>query len=91
MHSRNYRGAALARLLQIVTLMYGGGRLTQRDFASVCECSERQIGRDLIALRLAGVPFDNSRARGYYLEGNWSPLRLALTLPEVITLFRVSA
>lgn len=86
MATRNYRGAALARLFQIVTLMYGGGRLTCRDFARACECSERQIGRDLTALRLAGVPFANDRQRGYYLEENWSPLRLSLTLQEVIAL-----
>lgn len=86
MHTRNYRGAALTRLFQIVTLLYGGGRLTQRDFAVACGCSERQIRRDLRALEQAGVPFTWERGPGYTLAPEWSPLRLSLTLQEVMAL-----
>jgi predicted DNA-binding transcriptional regulator YafY len=84
--SRNTRGAALARLFRIVTLMHGGGRLTQADFAEACECSDRQIRRDLLALREAGVLFDYDRARGYALDPGWSPFELSLTVTEVLAL-----
>lgn len=80
------RGVALARLFQIVTLMYGGGRLTQQDMAEVCGCSDRQIRRDLLVLQAAGVPFRSNRREGYRLEDDWSPLQLSLTLQEVLAL-----
>lgn len=86
MTSRTYRGVALARLFQMVTLMYGGGRLTQGDLAEACGCSDRQIRRYLDMLDLAGVPWARDYTRGYYLEDNWSPLRLSLQLPEVMAL-----
>src|SRR5579871_672085 len=86
MPPRNHRGAALGRLFKIVTLMYSGGRLMQRDFAEACECSERQIRRDLLVLEEAGVPFTCARKQGYRLDPQWSPLRLNLTLPEVLAL-----
>ena len=86
MTTRQRRGFALTRLFQILTLMYGGGRLTQHDFAVACDCSDRQIGRDLATLREIGIPFDCDRKRGYFLEDHWSPLRLTLTMPEVMAL-----
>jgi predicted DNA-binding transcriptional regulator YafY len=86
MATRHRRGTALTRLFQILTLMYGGGRLTQRDFAAACGCCERQIGRDLKTLHEIGVPFDYDRQRGYFLEEHWSPLRLTLTVQEVMAL-----
>ena len=86
MATRHRRGIALTRLFQIITLMYGGGRLTGRDFAAACGCSERQIGRDLATLRDCGVPFSCSRQRGYFLEEHWSPLLLTLTMQEVMAL-----
>ena len=86
MATSQQRGVALTRLFQILTLMYGGGRLTQRDLAVACGCSERQVGRDLNILREIGVPFDCTRKHGYFLEEHWSPLRLTLTTPEVMAL-----
>jgi predicted DNA-binding transcriptional regulator YafY len=86
MSTRHRRGFALTRLFQILTLMYGGGRLTQRDFAVACGCSDRQIGRDLDTLREIGVPFDCTRQQGYFLEEHWSPLLLTLTMQEVMAL-----
>jgi predicted DNA-binding transcriptional regulator YafY len=80
------RGVALARLFQVVTLMHGGGRLTQQDIAEVCGCSDRQIRRDLLVLQAAGVPFHFNRREGYRLEDDWSPLQLSLTLQEVLAL-----
>lgn len=86
MGSRNYRGAALVRLFRIVTLMHGGGRLTQRDLAEACECSDRQIRRDLISLQEAGVLYTYDRERGYALDPVWSPFHLSLSMTEVLAL-----
>ena len=86
MAAQQQRGAALTRLFQILTLMYGGGRLTQRDLATACECSDRQVRRYLRMLEDAGVPFHPDRKRGYVLEAHWTPLRLTLTFPEVMAL-----
>jgi predicted DNA-binding transcriptional regulator YafY len=76
----------LTRLFQIVTLLYGGGRLTQRDLAAACGVCERQISRDMNDLRDIGVPWNRNRERGYFLAEPWSPLRLTLTIPEVMAL-----
>ncbi|HLK60451.1 MAG TPA: HTH domain-containing protein [Chthonomonadaceae bacterium] len=87
MASRHHRGVALARLFQIVTLMYGsGGKLTQQDFAAVCGCSDRQVRRYLQMLQQAEVPIALDRQRGYHLPEDWSPLRLSLTFQEVLAL-----
>jgi len=80
------RGKALARLFQIVTLMYSGGKLTQQDIATVCGCSDRQVRRYLDMLRDAEVPWERTNARGYFLTDNWTPLRLSLTIQEVFAL-----
>jgi predicted DNA-binding transcriptional regulator YafY len=84
--SRDYRSTPLARLFKIVMLMHGGGHVTQRDLAQACECSDRQIRRYLNALEQAGVPFDTTRKRGYFLDPDWSPFHLSLNLMEVLAL-----
>jgi len=66
--------------------MHGGGKLTQKDMAEVCGCTDRQIRRDLKVLREAGVPYHVVRGQGYRLEDDWSPLQLSLTLQEVMAL-----
>lgn len=86
MTNRDRRGVALTRLLQILTLMHGGGRVTQRDLAVACNCSERQIGRDLNVLRDAEIHFDCDQERGYYLEPGESLVRLSLSVQEAMAL-----
>lgn len=84
--SRHQRGLALSRLFKIVMLMYSGGRLTQADFAAACGCSDRQVRRYLQALEEAEIPFDRNRERGYFLDPDWSPFHLQLSLTEVLAL-----
>lgn len=86
MRSGTDRSGALVRLFKIVTLLCGGGRLNQRDFAEACQCSERQIRRDLNCLREVEVPFSYDHEQGYVLDPSWSPLRLTLNLPEALAL-----
>ena len=83
---QRHQSIALSRLFQIVTLMHGGGRLTQRDLAATCNCSDRQIRRYLKALEAAGVPFTYERKAGYLLDEGWTPFHLLLSLPEVMAL-----
>lgn len=77
---------ALPRLFQIVTLMHSQTRLTQRDLAAACECSERQVRRYLKALEAAGVSYEHDQKRGYFLPQDKSPLSLPLSLQETLAL-----
>jgi predicted DNA-binding transcriptional regulator YafY len=52
------------RLLAILLLLQGHGRLTAKDLAERLEVSERTIYRDLDALGTAGVPVVAERGRG---------------------------
>src|SRR5437867_2335904 len=87
MASPSSKGTALARLFKIITLLHGRGRVTQQDMAEACQCSDRQIRRDLQALELANVPIHYDRGqRRYLLDPHWTPYQLTLTLSEALAL-----
>jgi predicted DNA-binding transcriptional regulator YafY len=55
------------RLLSILFLLQGNGRMTARSLAARLEVSERTIDRDMEALSMSGVPVWAERGRG----GGW--------------------
>ena len=61
------------RLLSIVLLLQGHGRLTGRDLSERLEVSERTLHRDMEALSAAGVPVFALRGSrgGWQLMDNW--------------------
>ncbi len=61
------------RLLSIVLLLQGHGRLTGRELSERLEVSERTLHRDMEALSSAGVPVFALRGSrgGWQLMENW--------------------
>jgi len=61
------------RLLSIVLLLQGHGRLTGRELSERLEVSERTLHRDMEALSAAGVPVFALRGSrgGWQLMDNW--------------------
>ena len=78
-----------SRLLSVLMLLQGRGRMTAQAIAAELEVSTRTILRDLDHLSGAGVPVwaDRGRNGGFQLREGWSTRLTGLTEPEAQALF----
>ncbi|HUL67861.1 MAG TPA: YafY family protein [Burkholderiaceae bacterium] len=78
-----------SRLLSVLMLLQGRGRMTAQAIAGELEVSPRTILRDLDHLSGAGVPVWAERGRngGFQLREGWSTRLTGLTEPEAQALF----
>ena len=77
------------RLLSVLMLLQGRGRLTAQAIAEELQVSTRTILRDLDHLSTSGVPIWAERGRngGFQLREGWSTRLTGLTEPEAQALF----
>jgi predicted DNA-binding transcriptional regulator YafY len=82
-------GVRADRLLSILLLLQGRGRLTARDLAGRLEVSQRTILRDMEALSAAGVPVFAERGSegGWSLAGDYQTKLTGLSTGEIQSLF----
>lgn len=80
------------RLLAILMLLQGRGRMTARQLADELEVSERTIYRDIDALGVAGVPVysETGREGGYALLDSYRTSLTGMTDGEVQALFMLN-
>lgn len=80
------------RLLSILLLLQGRGKITAGQLAAELEVSERTIYRDIDALSMAGVPVYGEAGRdgGYTLLDSYRTSLTGLTDQEVRALFMLS-
>ena len=75
------------RLLRLITLIQGSGRLNAAKLAEICETSQRNIYRDIKELEGAGVPVTFDEESGGYRIGREFFLRpVDFTLEEAMAI-----
>ena len=79
------------RLLRLITLIQGSGRLNAAKLAEICETSQRNIYRDIKELEGAGVPVTFDEESGGYRIGREFFLRpVDFALEEAMAIIQLN-
>ncbi len=72
------------RLLEIISLVQGQDGWTAKALAQRCDTTERNIYRDINQIKEAGIPMNNTKERGYHIDGAFFMPPVRLTFEEAL-------